>query len=217
MIGYHLTSAENWENINKSGQLRMYTTWSHKELFDNKFPPLGVWIWQERLEPYAEFTNVIWHVQTKQTKRVVVLELEYKEADLLLNEDGKSVSIDHHISLCSGMEFYERVKATILNRPFYAAELKFVKEYNLSRYLESEEDEKATRTEASREEGTKAGNKSRIRANDSRAHTFEHRELENDNSGAVGSNGALEAGSIGITSGPSNGLRPTDHQDGQAV
>lgn len=138
-IGYHHTSWECWKQIQKAGAILPYRHMRHEqELVDSGFKPpvLGVWIWTEPMDLASEYANVFWHVCTKRTKRVVILQVEWYESERLLTGDGRNyVSLYHRITWDNVVEFHENSIATILGSPIPLAGIKLLREYDFSDHV----------------------------------------------------------------------------------
>jgi hypothetical protein len=158
MKGYHTTSIENWTGIQKNGLLPYQVDrQEHGLALIRAGQPAdlqGIWIWKERLGEASEWANVFWHVATKRTKAVVVLELLYEADDLLVRETGEPVQVHHSIlhtpdstayeRACRltpqfdfpRVRFYEDSEAVVLMRPVPTRNIRLLKVYDLADYVE---------------------------------------------------------------------------------
>jgi hypothetical protein len=93
MIGYHYTSAENYERIKVEGLTRYRI---RKPELDPFFPDgiYGIWIWKQDLTGDEHVGSILWQLMTKNSTRVVKLGVEYNETDLL-RQYGADVEILH--------------------------------------------------------------------------------------------------------------------------
>jgi hypothetical protein len=138
LIGYHLTSEENWLRIQEQG-IQPYRIKDHEPgllTIGFEAPVMGVWVWVNRLDELSEHLNVIWHVSRKQTKIVVVLGVQYAEEDHLRNREGLTLAIMHDIQFDgTGTRFTENRRATILRDTVTPDRIWRLKRYDLSKYV----------------------------------------------------------------------------------
>jgi len=97
MIGYHYTSAKNYERIKGEG-LIPYPL-SHPAIkAEPAIPNKGIWIYVERPDPLSHAGLLLWHATTKSNSHVVLLEVHYNLEDTRV-PDGRTLSLYHDLSI----------------------------------------------------------------------------------------------------------------------
>lgn len=128
MVGYHYTSAANWERIRAEG---LVPYWIRKRDLEPWFSGgiHGVWLWRNDLRGTDHLGSVLWQLMTKAATSVVKLRVEYGEDDLFLLH-GFPVEILHDGRL-GEWPYHDRVPAVVLGRPIPPARVALEAEYDL--------------------------------------------------------------------------------------
>jgi hypothetical protein len=95
MKTFHYTSLENWWHIQDDGAMIPYAI-TKPELI-SVFPGLtAVWLWQRDLHNEEHVGSVLWQVMTKNTTKVVKLEVDVvSEHSLFRRENSTVITILH--------------------------------------------------------------------------------------------------------------------------
>lgn len=82
MIGYHYTSWRNWESIRVHG-IKPYTIAKDELLEYFDVLPKAIWVWLYEPSTKSELGSILWQVTTKAQTRIVKLQVEYRDEDIL--------------------------------------------------------------------------------------------------------------------------------------
>jgi len=128
MIGYHYTSAENYEKIKIEG-LTPY--WIKKKDLELWFADgiHGIWLWKNDLSGTDHLGSILWQLMTKASTNIVKLSVEYGDADRYIRY-GEPVEIEHDGRL-GVWDYHDRVPAVIVGRPIPSDRIALVAEYDL--------------------------------------------------------------------------------------
>ncbi len=133
MKGYHYTSFEAWERIKREGLIPQPL---HKPELSRYFRKIinGIWIWKKRMFGGAHIGSILFQVATKQTLKVVCLEVSYNP-QYILKYKGKYIILYHNGLM--GDWYYHSGKQTsiIITNPIPPSKIKLVKIYDLKKLL----------------------------------------------------------------------------------
>lgn len=119
MIGYHYTSAENYEQIKVEGLIPYPLT--NPNLVDNPLiPSRGIWVYCHPQPPLSHAGCIVWQAVRKKTDRVAYLRVAYSFLDRLSPEANQEASfwpgrLLHTLSI-EGVELHRGVPAHLLHR-----------------------------------------------------------------------------------------------------
>jgi hypothetical protein len=128
MIGYHYTSAENYEKIRTEG-LAPY--WIKKKDLEAYFEGgiHGIWLWKNDLSGNDHLGSVLWQLMTKASTNIVKLRVEYEEADQYVKH-GSPVEILHGGRL-GVWHYHDRVPAVVIGKPIPPERIAVIAKYDL--------------------------------------------------------------------------------------
>lgn len=128
MIGYHYTSAENYEKIKAEGLLPYWIRKKDLEAyFENGIH--GIWLWKNNLSGTDHLGSVLWQLMTKASTNIVKLRVEYEEEDQYMWH-GYIVEIEHDGRL-GVWNYHDRVPAVVIGKPIPPDRITLVAEYDL--------------------------------------------------------------------------------------
>lgn len=133
MIGYHYTSLENWQKIQKEG-LRPYII--HKPyLFQHigSEKTEGVWVWIDQLEGLSHIGSILYQNATKNTLQVVYLKVVYDDDDCL-SPTGKPTKLITlpHTGWIGKLDYHNGSEvAVIVTKTILPGQIKLLQTYNL--------------------------------------------------------------------------------------
>lgn len=130
---FHYTSLKNWWHIQDDGGMIPYPI-TKPELV-SVFPELhGIWLWEFDLKGDEHVGSVLWQVMTKNSTKVVKLEVECTE-DMLFQSDGRVVSILHDGRLGEWV-YHSSVPAVLSATSIPMAQIRLVEGYDVSCLLQ---------------------------------------------------------------------------------
>jgi hypothetical protein len=132
MVGYHYTSAENYEKIKVKGLLPY---WIKKRELESWFPSgiHGIWIWKHDLSGNDHVGSILWQLMTKSSTTIVKLRVEYDESQRFCFH-GIPVEIDHDGRLGEWV-YHDRIPAIVLVEPVPPERIALVGTYDLEKRL----------------------------------------------------------------------------------
>jgi hypothetical protein len=130
--GYHYTSAANWESIKTEGLIPYLIRKSEVEEY---FPGgvQGVWLWANELKGLSHAGTVIFHAAKKATPNVVMLEVAYRERDVLcFAGDSARFLHDGHLH---ELVYHTDEPGIILTKPVPPGDIRLIAQYDLVELL----------------------------------------------------------------------------------
>lgn len=128
MIGYHYTSAANYERIKTEGLAPYWIKKKDLELWFREGIH-GIWLWKHDLSGAEHLGSVLWQLMTKASTDIVKLRVEYEAADQY-NQYGCPVEIRHDGRL-GAWSYHDRVPAVLLANPVPPERIALVAQYDL--------------------------------------------------------------------------------------
>jgi hypothetical protein len=140
MKGYHYTSYENWQKIQKQGLIPYKI--NHSDILKYiPFPVMGIFTWKESHEGLSHLGNIMFQKATKNTTRIVKLCFNYEQEDIL-HYEGAKVQLYHYGEITgsgSGGEvsnsYHTGQQAYIITRPIEPKNIKLIGDYDLLKLL----------------------------------------------------------------------------------
>lgn len=133
-VGYHYTSWRNWLSIQEHGGIEPYTidNLELRQYFD--YPPLGIWVWEKELKPVSELGSVIYQLATKSQTKVVKLEVQYNDDDVLCVDDygeKRRVRLWHTGEIGKWQYHPDRPEALVVTAAIKPENIKLLKTFDL--------------------------------------------------------------------------------------
>lgn len=132
MIGYHYTTQQNWEKIQKHG-LRPYEITNHEIGAIIGRSLWGVWVYRRRPLNTNHIGNVLRIVAIHKSTKVVLLEVTYNQEDCL-RWKGQKLHILHDGTL-GNLAYHRDFPATILANTISPENIKCLGEYDFEAFL----------------------------------------------------------------------------------
>ena len=132
--GYHYTSKENWEKIQKDGGMEKYVT--KKDYLDQYFPNgiNGIWLWEGSPEGKSHAGNIMYQVGTKGSPEIVKLEVEYNPYDVA-HYKGMKLELSH-AGRIEKWEYHHADAAVIVKSDIPLQHIRLIGEYNTVQRLQ---------------------------------------------------------------------------------
>jgi hypothetical protein len=131
MIGYHYTSAHNWEVIQREG-LKPYLVESlSKVAAPFGVSNTGVWLYMERQRGLSHLGCIIWQAITKKTENVVLLEVTYDESWGLESGFGVTHDLDW-----KGFMFHRETPVQIIHHEIAPEAIRVLNHYDISTFAD---------------------------------------------------------------------------------
>jgi hypothetical protein len=143
MIGYHYTSADNWQSIRDDGLIPYLIDHPHI-VHLGVGAVYGIFVWPKRPRGICHVGNIMFQVGSKGTTRIVRLEIAYTDRDIWTNIDGDRLRLVHHGALTAsragldsaGMAYHVNEPAVILGRHIEPERISLTGEWDLIERLD---------------------------------------------------------------------------------
>ena len=125
---YHYTSIKNWKKIKKQG----LTRYPMKQIGNVK----GIFLWKNKLREKSHAGAVLYQMATKNSEKVVLLEINCKEESFEADKDygicerGDSISVAHNGTI-EKLKYHSREKGRICFKNIPIKNIKLLKVYEL--------------------------------------------------------------------------------------
>jgi hypothetical protein len=130
-VGYHYTSFENWLGIKEDGLIPYEIKHDFSEWFDGKI--YGVWLWKHKGRGRSGFGSLIDRLIKLNTKKVVLLEVKYKEKDRLA-KNGEAIYLTHDGSL-GNLVYHKRKESVIVTKRITPKNIKLLRIYDFTGFF----------------------------------------------------------------------------------
>ena len=135
MIGYHYTSENNWNVIQKEG-LKPYRVESLVKVSGPfKVPDTGIWLYAERQRGLSHLGCILWQAVTKKTENIVLLEVTHNKNQVLNHSELGTVEIEHDLDW-KGFMFHEKTPVHIVLDTVHPKNIKVVGRYDISTFAD---------------------------------------------------------------------------------
>jgi len=138
LIGFHYTSLDCWESIQKTG-LKPYTI--IKPALRAKIGTErvnGIWLWTSRLYDLPHIGCVLYQMSTKNTTKAVLLSVGYPKSDRLSTENG--IVVLYHSGHIGNLEYHTgEEEAVIITEPIPPEKIRLLQTYDLMELWKNEQ------------------------------------------------------------------------------
>ncbi|MFA5695880.1 MAG: hypothetical protein WC917_00240 [Bacilli bacterium] len=141
MKGYHYTSYENWQKIQKQGLIPYLI--KHPDIMNYIPDPIyGIFTWTKDHREEAHIGNILFQKASKNSNRIVKLCFTYNEKDILYYK-GAMVKLYHYGEITgstgghenSSSSYHTGQQAFIITRPVEPRNIRLVGDYDLNKLL----------------------------------------------------------------------------------
>lgn len=134
MIGYHCTTLDAWESIQREG-LQLYPI--RKDYLPGGLV-WGIWVWRDRPDPDDEWHFASWQVLTKYVRDVAFLEVEFPDDARLAGPRGcyfihHDFSMDDVTQQCRKRFMHRDHMAYIVTRPIEPENVRLLSVWSVRR------------------------------------------------------------------------------------
>lgn len=136
MIGFHYTSFENWQKIQKIG-LKPYLI-DKSELRTIGIPPIkGIWLWANEPTKLSQLGTIIYQISRKNSVKIVKLAVVYNENDRFRFK-GLQVNL-YHIGKIENYVYHSKEEGLILTKPISARNIILLETFDMVEIIENYE------------------------------------------------------------------------------
>lgn len=132
--GYHYTSKENWEKIQRDGGMKKYLI--RRDVMDRFFPEgvNGVWLWPKDPKGVSHAGNILYQVSSKGSPEIVKLEVSYNPSDLVRHQ-GQQIQITHTANV-GKLIYHNGERGLIITEDIPLQNIRIVGSYNTVQRLQ---------------------------------------------------------------------------------
>ncbi len=136
MIGYHYTSARNWEVIQQEG-LKPYRVQSLSEFAPMFDVPevLGVWVYTRKQRGLSHLGCILWQAVTKKTEKVTLLRVSYPKARVLAHAKAGEIVTAHDLDW-RGFVFHRNTPVRVVLCEIPPKNIRLVNMYDISTFAD---------------------------------------------------------------------------------
>lgn len=138
--GYHYTSWENWQSIQKEGlqpyQMRQADLIRLARMYlseDAVRQLYSIWVWLDRLMGVAHTGAILFQLATKNTHRVVLLRVTYKKEDVLRLGGQRVVAC--HEGFIEAWHYHSGDQAVLVTTPIPPEDIQLLRVYDVVELL----------------------------------------------------------------------------------
>lgn len=130
MIGYHYTSADNWNKIQRDGFLTPYPMKQPDLLTAFPNGVNAVWLWVNNPQGVSHAGNILYQVSRRATPRIVKLAVEYSPDQVLRGPMGERIQLSHHGHIDEWV-YHDKDSSVLIRNPIPVSRIRLLKAYNI--------------------------------------------------------------------------------------